>query len=243
MLSATSDRSCRKIRLTLDPRTKLFMVMIISIFMMSGSISGYSVYPRFVLAAVPFLLLLSEGRSKEALLYAFFLVLASWSESCLVVSTSGWLSILIVMLSGVVTRFIPCVIMGYYLVLTTTVSQFLAAMERLHMTGLITIPMAVMFRFFPTIGEESRCINDAMRMRGLGMRSPGHNPVSMLEHRFVPLMASVVKTGEELTVSALTRGLGGPDKRTNICEIGFGLWDLVFAITVLSAAVCYVLLS
>jgi len=243
MLQATFERAGQNPRLTLDPRTKLLMVMIISIFMMSGTIRGYSVYPRMVLAAVPCLLLLTVRRGKAALIYASILIAASWAEVSLVFNTRGILSILITMLSGVVTRFIPCVVMGYYLMVTTTVSQFIAAMERMGVPRVITIPLAVMFRFFPSISEESRSINDAMRMRGLGTKPMGNNPVTMLEYRFVPLMASIVKTGEDLTVSALTRGLGGPEKRTNICEIGFRRQDLFFSLTVLAAAVSYAVLS
>jgi energy-coupling factor transporter transmembrane protein EcfT len=243
MLQATSERTAQTPYLTFDPRTKLFMVMIISIFMMSGSISGYSIYPRMVLAAVPCLLLFTVGRVKAALLYASILASATCAEVFLVFNTRGILNILITMLSGFATRFIPSVVMGYYLIVTTTVSQFIAAMERIHLPKVITIPLAVMFRFFPTIREESCSINDAMRMRGMGTKSLGNSPVSMLEYRFVPLMASVVKTGEELTVSALTRGLGGLKKRTNICEIGFGFQDLCLSLIVLAAAFSYAVLS
>jgi energy-coupling factor transport system permease protein len=144
------------------------------------------------------------------------------------------------MLSGLVTRFIPCVVMGYYLMTTTRVSEFVCAMERMHISRKIVIPMSGMFRFFPTVAEESHCINDAMRMRGVGIRSIGDNPTALLDYRMVPLMMSVVKIGAELSASALTRGLGGPEKRTNICRIGFGLWDAVFSLVVLGALAFYI---
>ena len=56
------------------------------------------------------------------------------AEAFLVYSTTGILNILVVMLSGLVTRFIPCAVMGYYLMVTTRVSEFMAAMERMHVT-------------------------------------------------------------------------------------------------------------
>ena len=43
----------------------------------------------------------------------------------------------------------------------------------------------------------------------------------------IPLMISVVKIGEELSAAALTRGLGAPVKRTDICKIGFHLQDII----------------
>ena len=39
-----------------------------------------------------------------------------------------------------------------------------------------------------------------------------------------------VKIGEELSAAALTRGLGAPLKRTNICEIGFHFPDVIIFI-------------
>jgi energy-coupling factor transport system permease protein len=151
--------------LKLDPRTKLLLMLVISTVMMSGSIEGSAVYPRLVLALVPFILLLTGRRVKAAALYAAFFALALYAEAFLVYSTTGILNIIIVMLSGRVTRFIPCVVMGYYLMTTTRVSEFVCAMERMHISRKIVIPMSVMFRFFPTVAEESHCINDAMRMR------------------------------------------------------------------------------
>lgn len=49
--------------------------------------------------------------------------------------------------------------------------------------------------------------------------------MKMLEYRVVPLMVSCVKIGDELSAAALTRGLGAPVKRTNICKIGFSARD------------------
>ena len=115
--------------------------------------------------------------------------------------------------------------MGSYLVNSTTVSEFMAAMERLHLPQKLTIPLSVMFRFFPTVTEEYGAIGDAMRMRGI--RFGGGKPMKMLEYRMVPLMVSCVKIGDELSAAALTRGLGAPVKRTNICKIGFGILDII----------------
>lgn len=54
---------------------------------------------------------------------------------------------------GIAARFMPGIAM--------------ASMERMHIPQKITIPMSVMFRFFPTVGEEYGSIADAMRMRGI----------------------------------------------------------------------------
>lgn len=48
-----------------------------------------------------------------------------------------------------------------------------------------------------------------------------------MEYRLIPLMVSVIKIGDELSAAALTRGLGAPVRRTNVCEIGFHVQDFI----------------
>lgn len=96
----------------------------------------------------------------------------------------------------------------------------------MHISEKIVIPMLVIFRFIPTIRDEYHAISDAMRMRGISFR--GKKPLEMIEYRIVPLMISVVKIWDELSAASLTRGLGAPVKRTNICRIGFGFTDFIF---------------
>ena len=53
--------------------------------------------------------------------------------------------------------------MGAYLIATTSVSDFIAAMKRMHISEKIVIPLSVIFRFFPTIGEENAAIENFNR--------------------------------------------------------------------------------
>ena len=89
----------------------------------------------------------------------------------------------------------------------------------------VTIPMSVMFRLFPTIGSEWKSIRRAMAMRGI--HAGGARAGEMLEYQLVPMMTSTVRIGEELSASALTRGLGAPVRRTNICRTGFRAQDII----------------
>jgi energy-coupling factor transport system permease protein len=227
--------------LWLDPRTKLLLMLIISTIMISGDINGTSIYVRLVLATIPFILLLSEKKNKWSLTLCCFFVLAWLGETFLVFRTTGLINIVIVMMCGLISRFIPCIVMGCYVMVTTRVSEFIAAMERMHVSQKIIIPLSVMFRFFPTVAEESHAINDAMRMRNVGIRNFSNNPTALFEYRLVPLLMSVVKIGDELSASALTRGLGSPERRTNICKIGFGIWDVIFSFIVIAALAFYII--
>lgn len=229
-------------RFWLDPRTKLLLLFIINAVMMGGVIDGIAVVVRPILAFIPFILLLSEGKIKAAGIYFPLFALAAFGEAYVVPRTTGLANLLVIISSSLVSRFMPCLVMGYYVVTTTTVSEFTASMEHMHVTPKIIIPLSVMFRFFPTVLEEAHAISDSMKMRGIGGSTVIKNPIESLEYRVVPLIACVVKIGEELSAAALTRGLGGLVKRTNICSIGFSGWDIVLAIVALSAAACMLVL-
>lgn len=79
-------------------------------------------------------------------------------------------------------------------------------------------------------------INDAMRMRDI--RFGGKNAGKMIEYRMIPLLVCSARIGEELNAAAITRGLGGDVKRTNVCQIGFHIQDYVF---ILVCAVPYLI--
>lgn len=219
----------------LDPRTKLFLTLIIMVVLIAAPSNGMLLI-KISLAAIPFCLLLFGKKWNVATIYALVFSTALISEALIMPFLTGILGTVVLMFCGIIIRMMPGLIMGYYLVSTTTVSEFASSMERLHVPRTIIIPFSVMFRFFPTIREESKAINDAMRMRGIGLSNK--NPADVLEYRLVPLMMSSVKIGDELSAASLTRGLDNPVKRTSLCKVGFGVADLFFMAL---ATVCLIL--
>ena len=196
-----------------DPRTKLFLTVTVSTIMITGGTGGFMNLVRPCLMACPIVFLLLSRKWVAAARFAVtYAILFALELTVLPLLTGTWNFILGAAV-GIYTHMLPGFIMGYYLVSTTTVSEFVAAMERMHVSEKIVIPVSVVFRFFPTVKEEYAAIRDAMKM---------------LEYRVVPLMMSLAKIGEELSAAALTRGLGAPQKRTNICKIGFGPLDIFF---------------
>ncbi len=222
----------------LDPRTKIFVLLIINI-------SAFTVNAWYVMAlaaTVPLSIFVLNKRYYITVVFALICVPSLLSHIFLVNTTISAIGIIAAMLAGVVNRMGPGLLMGYYLLSTTTVSEFIAAMERIHLPKQIIIPLSVMFRFFPTIKEESSSINDAMKMRGISLGKSKGGLIALLEYRLVPLFISCVKIGEELSCSALTRGLGSPTKRTNICRIGFGFYDFLY-ITLTSITLLLLILT
>lgn len=212
----------------LDPRTKLLLLVTITTLMFSTSNEGIMNVIKPVLSIVPFGLLLSERRWKTAGKYLLLYIVCFGLERLALHVLSGMAAFLLLAVTSIMTRFAPGIMMGAYLIASTSVSEFISSMERMHVTEKIVIPMSVIFRFFPTIREEYTAIRDAMKMRGI--RVGGKHPLRMIEYRLVPLMVSVVKIGDELSAAALSRGLGAPGKRTNVCEVGFHVQDVAAGI-------------
>ena len=222
--------------LLLDPRTKLLMLITITSLMLSTGVGGVMNVVKPVLSILPFLLLLSEHKWKTAIKYLILYAACFAAEHAAVTYLSGVPSFLLLAVCSIMTRFAPGFMMGAFLIASTSVSDFTAALKRMHISEKIIIPLSVIFRFFPTIGEENAAISDAMRMRGI--RFGGRHPGKMLEYRLIPLMISVVKIGDELSAAALTRGLGAPVRCTDICKIGFHAQDILM---MLICALCIAL--
>lgn len=220
----SSEQSQQKRRGFLDPRTKLAVTLVLAVFVMGGLGGDQLRYIKGVLSALPFLLLLTERQWRRFVRGATMLA-AGYGLLLAMPYLSGILNYLALFCGGILTRFAVTVVMGEYLIATTSVSEFISAMERLRVPQSLTIPMSVMFRLFPTIGAEWRSIRKAMLMRGI--RLGGTKTGQMLEYQLVPMMTSTVRIGEELSASALTRGLGGSTRRTNICLIGLRIQDYV----------------
>ena len=223
----------------LDPRTKLLLVFTEAVLVLASAGGERLFWFRTVFTVLPFLLLLTAKRYKSCIIGLIVIAIIYILEVLTFPYMSGVSANIMLIVIMIARRFLPAYLTGMYVINTTTVSEFKAAMDKLHMPDSLTIPMCVMFRFFPTIREENDSIRAAMKMRGI--RLGGGKVGRMLEYRIVPMITCTAKIGEELSASALTRGLGSKKKRTNICHIGFGLTDWIFFLLVQAMLIYLVL--
>lgn len=123
--------------------------------------------------------------------------------------------------------YFPIFMSALLLIRTTTVSEFVAAFNKMKIPEQIIIPFSVMFRFFPTLHEEWHNIRMAMKLRGIAVtfKSVLKAPLKTIEYILVPLMISSAKTASELSAASLARGLSLKHKRTCLTEIRYGLLD------------------
>lgn len=224
MGSGLLQASIENRRLILDPRTKLLMLITIAVFVLGGAAADVMPFAAPLLCAMPVCYLLIDRQYRSLLFYLVLYGSLYAINRQIVPGLTGSAHYILYILTVFILRFLPGIIMARYVFSSTTVSEFMAAMQRMHVSEKIIIPLSVMFRFIPTVLDESSSINTAMKMRDI--RIGGKNAGKMVEYRFVPLLTCCVKIGNELSAAALSRGLGGTAKRTNICSIGFHIWDV-----------------
>ena len=122
----------KKAIIPIDPRTKIFLTVTVSTIMVAGGTGGIMTVIRPCLMAFPMCLLLLSKRWKSVLKFsAMYAVLFALELTVLPLLTGTWNFVLGAAI-GIYTHMLPGFIMGYYLIESTTVSEFVAAMERVH---------------------------------------------------------------------------------------------------------------
>ena len=224
----------------LDPRTKLFMILVVSAVVMMSATTPFLWAVRIVMTLIPIILLIIEKRYTSAFAFAFLYAAALVMTFCfLSESSANFFKSFVTGYSGIVVQFMPCLITAWYVVRTTKIGEFMSAMQKMHLPDGITISLAVVMRFFPTIREEYSSISDAMKMRGISLG--GGNAAKMIEYRMIPLLFSCVNIGDELSAAAITRGLGGKVKRTSVETLKLRITDWFFITLFTAAAAVFIL--
>ncbi len=212
----------KKSILKLDPRT-IFVIFLIA---MSTYLQSSSALFINLFVVLGFFLLMLSGEVKLALkwiilMVAFFIIsrLVSFGPPMLV---SMW-AILTISLQFM----LPVVAYVLLLMKSTSVEDISTVLNKFRTPQFLAIPILVAIRFIPTIGEEYKYIRNAMVFRGIaiGPKNILRHPLKTMEYIYVPLLFSLVRIGEELTMSSLTRGLGLYKKHTVIREMRLKFFD------------------
>lgn len=223
-------------KLVLDPRTKLFLVLCMGLSI-ALPVPMYVEAVNITFFACLFFL---NGQAKTAVkLLLFFGVLAALSY---VPQDAGFLGGIVLPAAFMVRRFMLPIVAGKYLIDSTPIGLLMSALEKLKMPANIVITLSVMFRFFPTLGEEYRCIKNAMKMRGIGLNALNVvlHPLATLEYVMVPLLSSASRIGDELAAAGHTKGVDAPGKKIRYKNARFGIAD-IFASLYIIAGFCAVI--
>ena len=203
--------------LHLDPRTKLFLLLLCVLCAMSAPNLTF----QFALAALIGLLSALGGKGRYALrgllVYALICAFTVW---CMGRITGTWRTMFVAFL-GLVHKVYACGMLAGLVIATTRVGEFLSAMARLRVPKKLTIPIAVMLRYLPTIREDWHFIKDAMRLRDVSPTLAGFlkAPAMTVNCIYVPLLTAASKAADELSIASVTRGIENPKPRTCLVKI------------------------
>ena len=202
--------------LAIDTRIKLLLFLLIN-FMVFG-------LKDFVLGSVcfSFICILSclMGQKKIVLKYiVFYVVIAAIQQLCIYLPQA--IETILSIFTLFIRVMIPVVLFASTFIATTKVSELIAAMYSLKIPRSITITFAMVLRFFPTFSEEIHNIYDAMKLRGIALswKNVFTRPMLILEAITIPIVMRSASIAEELSASAVTRGIDNPAQRTSFIQL------------------------
>ena len=202
--------------LRFDPRTKLSLLICVLCAMAASNL-----YAQFALVVLIGVFAAISGKWLYALrgiaAYALICAFAVWCMGVL----GGTLRTMFVAFLGLLHKVYACGMLAGVVISTTKVSEFLSAMAKMRVPKKLTIPLAVMLRYLPTIREDWRFIKDAMRLRDVSPTLMGFlkSPAMTVNCLYVPLLTAASKAADELSIAAVTRGIENPKPRTCLIEI------------------------
>lgn len=121
---------------------------------------------------------------------------------------------------------------GKFMIKTSDVSSIIASMNCLGIPETVSVPVAVMFRFFPSFKEERKHIKMAMKIRGIRTK----NPVRYIEYIAVPLLIVSSNTADDISKAAETKCIGNPVKKTRYIKVRVQAIDFIYALAIICIA-------
>lgn len=114
---------------------------------------------------------------------------------------------------------------GKFLIKTSDVGSIMSSMDFLRIPKAVSIPIAVMFRFFPSFEEERNNIKMAMKIRGIEIK----NPIKYLEYIAVPLLIISSNIADDIAKAAETKCIANPIKKTRYITVRVHIIDFIYA--------------
>lgn len=192
--------------------------MVVCTVSISGSFQQKLPLLSLFITLFPFLCLLSEKRY-EIFGKGILMMLTAWLVEIFLPKDFGNpFFVLFNIVAAILLRMVPGMMAGYYAMMTTTMSDMVCSFKKMHLPDAFIIPISVMFRFFYSVREDYRGINEAMKMHGLGLRTLFRDPMKLLEFKLVPLLICSARTADDVAICAMTRGMVPGQKRSSISD-------------------------
>lgn len=211
----------------LDPRSKLFLLLLanLMLFFHAGvMIEGICTF----LFLIPFFF---SCKAKIGLRLAviYFILLVIDISVIPHADNYAFLNLILLFSSGI-RMMLPCIITGAYVFTTTSMSEFIAALRLLHVPESMIITCSVVVRFFPSVKEDYTHIKDAMSLRGIAEEKNYFikHPAKSLEYILMPLLMNASSVAQDLSIAALTKGIGIRKAHTSMCTLNLKVSDIIY---------------
>ena len=91
-------------------------------------------------------------------------------------------------------------------------------------------PVMMIAYIFPTYKLEIRMIRESLKMRNINLKIT--EPLKFLEYWLVPVLMRMNLIAEEMTATAMTKGVESPMRRTSFYNVRMRIIDYIFLIIV-----------
>ena len=123
-------------------------------------------------------------------------------------------------------------------------ARTIASLRKCHVPERLIMICSVVFRFFPTLSEDMKLMNQSIETRGAfssALQKLKALP-EYIEIHTVPMALRVIRIAEALSASAETRGIDLKRKRSSYISVRFGVWDIIFILMLIAAVTAGIIL-
>lgn len=114
----------------------------------------------------------------------------------------------------------------------TTLMMIIEALERANVTDYIMLPVTSCIRLFPTMRHDCSTACMSLKTRKL---TKNKSPAAVWKLLMVPIVFSLIRSAENLSLGIETKGMILNKKRTMLTEVHFRVTDVLLSVLYLSA--------
>lgn len=207
-----------------NPITKFFAVGLLGLTVLH---SIHYVF-EWTLICIISIMFFVNGSKKDAVKNILFFAILSLVPNFKILAELPLLIKMFLSLFFILRMFYLPYAAGKFLIKTTDVGAIISSLDLLKIPNSISIPIAVMFRFFPSFIEEKRHIKMAMKIRGIKTI----NPIRHLEYISVPLLIISSNIADDISKAAETKCIANPIRKTRYISVSMSFIDLFYALAI-----------
>lgn len=204
-----------------NPIPKFFVTVLLG-FTILHSINHYSEWALIIVISIMYFI---NGFRKEGIQNIIVFGILFFVPDFTILAKFPLVIKMLLSLLFVVRMFYIPYASGKFLIKTSDVGSIMSSMDFLRIPKAVSIPIAVMFRFFPSFAEERNNIKMAMKIRGIEIK----NPLKYLEYIAVPLLIISSNIADDIAKAAETKCIANPIKKTRYITVRVHIIDFIYA--------------